>query len=249
MYRRTKYLFDPQSKNPFKISRSKIELFVQCPRCFYLDLRCGVKRPSFPSFTLNSAVDILLKKEFDLHRANNTLHPLLEAYNLNHVPFSHAKMDEWRHNFSGVGFLHETTNFWVYGAVDDIWQDESGNLIIVDYKSTSTDKPIDLDDHWKQPYKRQMEIYQWLARHNHELGKYNISDLGYFVYCNGIKDRQAFDAKLEFSVELIPYQGDDGWVEKKVLAAHECLMSGKLPEASAECEHCQYRQAANSLEK
>jgi len=57
--------FDGASKEPFKVSRSKIELFTQCPRCAYLDLKLGVKRPETPTFTLNNAVDALLKREFD----------------------------------------------------------------------------------------------------------------------------------------------------------------------------------------
>jgi len=68
-------LFDPSSKEPFKVSRSKLELFIECPRCFYLDRRLVVGRPPGYSFSLNSAVDALLKKEFDFHRAKQTPHP------------------------------------------------------------------------------------------------------------------------------------------------------------------------------
>lgn len=66
---RTKNLYNPDSKEPFKLSRSKIDLFLNCPRCFYLDRRLGVGRPPGSPFALNSAVDVLFKKEFDLHRA------------------------------------------------------------------------------------------------------------------------------------------------------------------------------------
>ena len=52
----------------WKLSRSKIDLFVECPRCFYLDNKLGIKRVQFPAFLLNSAVDALFKKEFDIHR-------------------------------------------------------------------------------------------------------------------------------------------------------------------------------------
>ncbi|HVY67280.1 MAG TPA: hypothetical protein VHA30_00050, partial [Patescibacteria group bacterium] len=61
--KRTKYLFDPRSKYPFRLSRSKIDLFLNCPRCFYLDRRLGVALPPGFPFALNSAVDHLLKKE------------------------------------------------------------------------------------------------------------------------------------------------------------------------------------------
>ena len=91
--KKTKNLFDPKSKSPFKLSRSRIEAFMNCPRCFYLDRRLGVGQPpSFP-FTLNSAVDKLLKKEFDIHRANKTQHPLMKAYGIDAVPFQHKDMD------------------------------------------------------------------------------------------------------------------------------------------------------------
>ena len=61
--------------------------------------------PGFP-LPLNSAVDTLLKKEFDIHRANHTPHPLMKAYGLNAVPFAHEQIDEWRENFKGVEFNH-----------------------------------------------------------------------------------------------------------------------------------------------
>ena len=59
--KRTRNLFDPNSEKPFKLSRSKIDLFWECPRCFYFDRRLGVGRPPGFPFALNSAVDHLLK--------------------------------------------------------------------------------------------------------------------------------------------------------------------------------------------
>ena len=45
-----------------ELSRSKLELFGECPRCFHDDVARGVKRPSGPAFTLNLAVDELLQR-------------------------------------------------------------------------------------------------------------------------------------------------------------------------------------------
>lgn len=239
-YVRTKYLFEPKSSEPFKLSRTKIELFTSCPRCFYLDRRLGTPRPDMPGFTLNNAVDTLLKKEFDLHRAKNQKHPLMAAYNIDAIPFSHEKLADWRHNFTGIQFLHQATNFLIFGAVDDLWVKPNGELIIVDYKATSTQDEINLDDQYKQAYKRQMEIYQWLFRQN----GFQVSQTGYFVYCNGLSDRAAFDGKLEFDIQIIPYKGDDSWVEKTLVKAKECLSSDKIPAASGNCDYCKYRAAA-----
>lgn len=239
-FKRTRQLFDPKSNKPFKISRSKIDLFVECPRCFYLDLRLGVKRPSIPGFTLNMAVDHLLKKEFDIHRAKGEAHPLMKKYGIDAVPFEHEKMDEWRHNFTGVQCHHKPTNFLVFGAVDDIWINPSGELHVVDYKATSKKDTPTLEGRWGGQYKRQIEVYQWLLRCN----DFKVSDTGYFVYVNGRKDVKAFDGKLEFDVLIISYKGNDKWVDKTLVSARELLETDEIPEAGKLCEHCPYRESA-----
>ncbi len=243
--RRTRNLFDPTAREPFKFSRSKLELFTQCPHCFYLDRRLGVGQPPGFPFNLNSAVDHLLKKEFDIHRVRETTHPLMKAYGLDAVPFQHEQMDIWRDTFKGVQHHHIPTNFLFYGAVDDIWVTPQGELLVVDYKSTSKDAEVTLDAEWQGGYKRQMEIYQWLLRKN----GFSVSATGYFVYCNGKRDREAFDAKLEFDIKLIPYTGDDSWVETALMNAYRCLVSDQIPQLSTTCDYCQYRAAASEVSR
>ncbi|MFZ2522509.1 MAG: PD-(D/E)XK nuclease family protein [Minisyncoccia bacterium] len=230
-------MYDSKSEEPFKLSRSKIDLFLQCPRCFYYDRKLGVGRPPGFPFAINSAVDHLLKQEFDIHRANGTKHPLIEKYNVDAKPIAHEDLDKWRHNFTGIQYLHELTNLLITGAIDDLWQNSKGEYIIVDYKATSKDEEItELNKDWQKGYKRQMEIYQWLLRQN----GYKVSNTGYFVYCNGKTDREVFDAKIEFDITLIPYEGDDSWVEKTIIQAHKCLCGDKIPDADSECDYCSY---------
>lgn len=240
---RTRNIYDPKSADPFKLSRSKIELFTDCPRCFYLDRRLGVGRPPGFPFTLNNAVDALLKKEFDIHRYRGSRHPLMERYGVDAVPFAHDMIDVWRENFKGIQYLHRPTNFVVTGAVDDIWINPKKELIVVDYKATSTEHEITLDAEYRQAYKRQMEIYQWLLRKS----GFAVSSTGYFVYANGDKDKSAFDGKLEFDVVLLSYTGDDSWVEPALRKIAACL-AGEMPEADPGCEYCAYRRAAASYE-
>jgi len=238
-------MYTPKASDPFKLSRSKIDLFLNCPRCFYYDRRLGVGRPPGFPFALNSAVDHLLKLEFDIHRAKGTKHPLITKYGVDATPVAHADLDKWRHNFTGIQFLHERTNFLITGAIDDLWQNSKGEYIVVDYKATSKDEAItELNKDWQIGYKRQMEVYQWLLRQN----GYKVSNTGYFVYCNGQTDRKAFDGKLEFDVTLIPYKGNDSWLEKALKDAHKCLNSDKIPKAGAECDYCSYVKAVNSKE-
>lgn len=243
--KRARNLYDPKSKEPFRISRSKIDLFLNCPRCFYLDRRLGVGQPPGYPFALNSAVDRLLKKEFDIHRAAKTKHPLMEAYGVDAVPMAHEKMDQWRDSLGGgITYLDPETNLIITGGIDDLWVSPKGELIIVDYKATAKDTEVTLDADWQIGYKRQMEMYQWLFRKN----GFQVSKTGYFVYVNGKMDRDAFDARLEFDVKLIPYVGDDAWVEGAIRDIHRCLQGPEIPASGADCDYCAYRKAACGLE-
>ena len=242
---RSRNLFKPGSSEPYKLSRSKLELFLQCPRCFYLDRRRGIGQPSGPPFTLNVAVDALMKREFDIHRARGEPHELMREFGVDAVPFHHPQLDQWRENFTGIQFHHVPSNFLFTGAVDDVWQSPDGQLHIVDYKATSSQKDITLDDEWKGGYKRQMEMYQWLFRRN----GFRVSDLGYFVYVNGDASKEHFGGRLEFQMKILPYTGDDSWVEEALLEAHACLCRDIPPAPAAACEWCLYRSAAESVEK
>lgn len=200
----------------------------------------GVGRPPGFPFNLNSAVDTLLKKEFDIHRAKGTPHPFMKSYGIDAIPFAHQDIDHWRNALrGGVAYLHKSTNFMVKGAIDDLWINTKEELLVVDYKATSKEGEISIDAEWQESYKRQMEIYQWLLRRN----GFSVSDTGYFVYCNGKTDKQAFDQKLEFEVFLLPYTGNDSWVETAITEAHQCLSTNVLPEANMDCDYCRYRDA------
>jgi len=130
---------------------------------------------------------------------------LLEKYGVDAKPVAHEQLNEWRENFKGVQYLHEPTKLLITGAIDDLWQNSQSEYIVVDYKATSKNEEItELNNTWHIGYKRQMEIYQWLLRKN----GLRVSGTGYFVYCNGITDKKAFDGRLEFDVTLIPYEGN-----------------------------------------
>jgi RecB family exonuclease len=169
----------------------------------------------------------------------------MHAYGLKDViPYSHEDLDIWRSNFKGIRFHHGASNLIVSGAIDDVWTTSKGELIIVDYKSTSKEEKVSLDKEWQIGYKRQMEVYQWLFRQN----GFDVSSIGYFVYCNGKTDREAFDAKLDFDIDLIPYKGDDSWIPEALAKIRECLQGEKLPEPAEKCDFCAYRKAARNVQ-
>jgi len=137
----------------------------------------------------------------------------------------------------------------------------------VDYKSTAgkqnEDKTaleeINLEGHYKDSYKRQMDMYQWIMRQN----GFKVSNTGYFVYVNGdqhFEDGMLLDdqdrAVMSFNVQLIEYQGDDSWVEQTILDLKACLESEECPphadtgygiKGDQQCEYATFLEGINNL--
>ena len=225
----------------WKLSRSKIDFFIECPRCFYLDNKLGTKRPGMPSFNLNIAVDTLFKKEFDAFRDTQTAHPLMEEYKIDAVPFAHKDLEVWRDPFVGITHLHEETELLVSGGVDDIWKLQDGSLVVVDYKATSKEGTIKTlsDSSWEDQYKRQIGVYQWLLRQN----GFPVQETGYFVYANALQTPEKFDNTLVFETTLVPCTGDTAWIEPILHSIKTCLLSETYPDSGEGCEYCLYREA------
>lgn len=226
----------------WKLSRSKIELFTECPRCFYLDNKLGTARPRGPAFTLNVAVDELFKREFDGYRKAKEPHPLMLENNIDALPFIHPDLDVWRDNFAGITYEDSETGLLISGAVDDIWEKPNGELIVVDYKATSKDGKITTlnDSSWEDSYRRQMGIYQWLLEKN----GFKVSQTGYFVYANALKDQDSFGDSLFFETTLVPCEGDNAWIDDAIKAIKTTLDSDALPPVGQTCEYCAYREAS-----
>ena len=239
--------YNPDNTVPYEVSRSQIESFIRCPACFWMNRVKGIKFPGMPGFLLNTATDTLLKKDFDHYREQQKPHPFMIENGLEHlVPYYHEDFEQWTKSLQ-LGFRteHQATNLIIGGGLDDVWHDlAKDQLFIVDYKSTASraneDKTelakITLDGAYKESYKRQMEIYQWIMRQN----GFNVSDSGYFVYVNGdqhfedgmLKDKSD-DAIMKFKVQLIEYKGNDSWVEETIENLNQCLNQDHCPQHSS----------------
>lgn len=232
--------FDPSLQKECRLSRSKIELFVDCPRCFYLDMRCGIDRPpSFP-FSLNNEVDRRLKEEFNFYRELEEPHPYMVKAGIDAVPFKHKSIEAWQDALRrGIQYRLPDTNLIVCGGIDDVWQSrgvDAGKLFIVDYKATSQAGVVSLDDRWKDSYKRQAEIYQWLFKMN----GFDVSDTALFVFCNARKSGSEFNSRLDFEVSILPHVGDTQWVEPAIREAFNLLRADNAPEPNHDCKWCQF---------
>lgn len=241
---RSRNIYTPNQEKPFKLSRSKVELYMSCQRCFYIDRRLGVGHPPGFPFNINSAVDELLKKEFDKFRIEKKPHPYMLETGKNLIPYQHQDLDDWRANFKGVQYTDTNLNLTFTGAVDDVWFDlDSEELVVVDYKATSKNSEVSIDEDWQDGYRRQIDFYQWLLRRN----GFKVSNESYFVYCNGDKTKPSFNNKVEFKVSILKYIGDDSWVDEVLHNIKELLDQNEIPNYENSCSYCEYFKDINTV--
>ena len=254
--------YKPEHPEPYEVSRSQIQSFMNCPACFWMNRVKGIKFPGMPGFLLNSATDTLLKKDFDRYREMQKPHPFMERNGLGHlVPFKHENFELWTKSLQlGLKTFHEPSNLIIGGGLDDVWHDlKTDEIFVVDYKSTAGRKndegtalnQITLVGAYKESYKKQIDMYQWILRQE----GFNVSRTGYFVYVNGdqhFEDGMLNDeidkANMRFDVQLISYDADDSWVEDTILELKNCLLmnesprhadSGFGPKGDKQCEYAE----------
>lgn len=182
-------------------------------------------------------MDTLLKKEFDEHRAKGTSHPLQADLCL--VPANLPEINKWRDSLrGGVAYYHTVHQCTYYGGIDDLWVDEKQTYYVVDYKATAKAEPVTSLPDWADGYRRQAEFYQWLLRKNGLV----VSNTAYFVYCTGDSSRSGFDNQLLFNTHVIPYEGDDSWVEPTLDELQNCLLSTDIPPYQKNCKYCHFAE-------
>lgn len=226
-----------------KISRTKIDLYMECPHCFYLSESRGIKRPGGFPFSINNAVDSLLKKEFDEHRKNGTPHPLQAKFGVNAIPANLPQINDWRNAFKGVRYDSARHNCTFYGAIDDMWVTPDGTYHVVDYKATAKMTPVIELPEWADAYKRQAEIYQWLLRKN----GLRVSDTAYFVYCTGNSKHENFNDTLHFYSHVIPYNGSDAWIDDAIERMFETLAQAQPPAPTPDCDYCNFIEGIKAM--
>jgi len=237
------------NKNCFaSLSWSKINLFLNCQRCFYKDQKLAMKYPGLEAehFKLNRAVDRLLKNEFDEYRHQQKAHPVMVENGIDAVPFGHDSLKIWRDSYhaGGIRFYDSANNIVCFGGIDDLWVTPAGELIVVEYKTTVTLDPIALDNgnQWYREYMRQISFYAWLFKKN----KYAVSPISYFIFCNGITGNVPFNKRLVFDYILLPYYFDDSWIEQTIKDICSCLDQENIPLSGVGCKLCAFSMPVSS---
>lgn len=220
-----------------QLSPNSLNLFLECPHCFWLEKKQGIKRPQPFPYALNLAVDILLKQEFDSFRAKNELHPLLKENNIPARLFpNQSLLNQWRNNFKGIRYYDSELEATLFGAVDDILEFKDGKLAPLDYKSTGAAVPKVYDR-----FQIQMDTYTFLLEKNGFLTP-KKGYLAFYVVDKG----NGFGDRLPFRKELHEIETDPSYVYKLFKEAVAVLKRAAPPPHSKDCKYGQwFREASN----
>lgn len=215
------------------ISRSKIDLFLECSRCFWLDVKKNIRRPEGIKGTfIGAKYDPLLKKQFDYYRQMKTVPEFLEKNNLR-LYEDKSEISRWRHK---LFFFHKDHQVYYYGKIDDLLVDSQGRAVPFDFKTTlSKERPVYNSE------KRQLEIYGYLLKKNGLV----VASFGY-IYIVKIHIDDDFQKKEErelVKVDNLEFEKYDEILKK----LKEVLDSDVSPNPSLTCQFCQYQNSVKEI--
>jgi len=221
-----------------QLSPSSLNLYLECPHCFWLEKKQGIKRPAPFPYALNMAVDTLLKQEFDSYRAKNEHHPLLKTKNIPAKLFSNQSLlNQWRNNFEGIRYYDSELEATLFGAVDDILEFPDKKLAPLDYKSTGSRVPTIYDR-----FQLQMDVYTFLLEKN----GYQTPRKGYLAFY--IVDKgNGFNDRLPFKKEIHEIDTDLLYVHNLFREAVEVLKRETPPVHSQDCKYGQWLSQASGF--
>lgn len=146
-----------------KLSPSSLNLFVDCPRCFWFAFRKKITRPSGPFPSLPTGMDSVIKKYFDTYRTHGSLPPILK----DRIP---AKLAQ---GLPKTLYFELSPGAILYGRPDEYLEFPEQIFAPLDHK-TRASAPKEL----LPVYQNQMDIYDLLLRKN----KYQTRNKAFLVY-------------------------------------------------------------------
>ena len=231
-----KKLYSNNSSRPFKLSRTKIDLFFECRRCFFFDQKFGIKRPHGTPLVLSNRIVDDFKKELNICRVEKNIHSKVKELNKNLIPISHNKLEEWKSSFKGASFLDDSTNLLIFGIIDDIWWDRSTNKnhsVII--KSNSKKNQMSYGNIWPG-YWRQLSLYAYLLSKN----LLPMSSTGILVFINTPTSMDQMENRKNFNLNIFEKILDFDWIQPTIKEISKTLNKEAPPESSKKCKYCNY---------
>jgi CRISPR/Cas system-associated exonuclease Cas4 (RecB family) len=217
----------------FKLSPSDLTfLWNECPRCFYLKIVRGFRRPAIPFPKIFSRIDLLMKDHY-LNKSTKAIHADLPDGKV----YTTGKWVESQI----IHFDGHTAECYLKGIFDTVLKFDDGSYAVVDFKTTEiNDEHIDF-------YARQLQAYAYALEHPavNGLELKPISRLGLLCLEPRHMDQDeqgqlVYSGKTAWQEVPLDEAGFLGLLEEMV----EILEKPEPPEAGEKCEFCKYREQA-----
>ncbi len=220
----------------FSLSPYTLNLFDDCPRCFWFHMVKGIlyRRPEPPTSTLPRGMDGLIKKYFDSYRRKKILPPEIKPF-LEGFLVDEGIIKKWRNWKTGLSFV-DGDGYRIFGALDEcIVQD--GIYVPLDYKTRGFQLKYDSTSY----YILQMSCYNFLLYKNN----YRISSYAYLVFY--IPSEYSLEGIVKFDVEvrkINTYSPQKVYeIFRKALGV---LLNNEPPKAGDNCPFCKWAEMVNS---
>ncbi|MEO0280288.1 MAG: PD-(D/E)XK nuclease family protein [candidate division WOR-3 bacterium] len=207
------------------ISPSRIYLYVSCPRCFYLEVKKGIKRPVefFPR--IPSLLDKIFKE-------------IAEEFKEKDLPYYFKR-------FGLKGKLKkikledkkiENTDLILRGIPDEIIENEEKKILPLDYKTSSK-----FPDKLPIPVQIQLDSYSLLIR----LNNFETNEKAFVFYFVPYYSRN--EKRIRWDTKLYEYSVNLKRLKKFIIEIDKTLREDKLPEPSKSCHFCKYVEDVKNL--
>jgi len=202
------------------LSPSTLNLYRECPRCFYLHMKYEIKRPRGPMPSIAIGLDSVFKKYFDYYRSIGELPPDLRSEMSGHL------IDRLKPTY----YYDISKGYCILGKLDDCLVTDEGKYVPLDHKTRAS---AARDVH--PAYQLQMEVYCMLMDGN----GLKAGDRAYLLYYFPLNVSPEEGAgSIAFGMDIKRVDVNVNHAEEVINKAIKCIESSALPDASGECEYC-----------
>ncbi len=158
--------------NNLRLSKSQLDKFQACARCFWLKHRAGLDQPEMISSKVWKGIERVTQAYYDEHRAAKTtpLHLVGQrGVPEGAIPYQGDRIDLKSLRYWGKGLAFEVDGVLVTTALDDMLQvadlsvEGGTRYVVIDYKSKS--KPTD-EEATADLYENQADVFDYACNVN-----------------------------------------------------------------------------------
>ena len=223
---------ESEEKRIIRLSPSTLNLFLKCPRCFWLHFNKKSKRPRGIVSSLPGGMDKVIKEYFDKYRLKDELPPELKGKLEGKLMPDLALIKKWRYWQTGLAYKDKETGAVLGGAIDDCLQ--NGKFyIFLDYKTRRSPPKEGWLVYSEKYYKNQLSCYTLLLKEN----GYKVKNYAYLIYYfpKVVKE----NGVVEFDIKIVKININIHEAKKNFLNAVK-LLQGEIPPRSPGCEYCNW---------